>query len=1413
MSHSRIKISRKYDGHIKPYRLKAYMSYYRLDNIRRKLLGQKTKEADCVAESQVERSGQQETALYSGRTVGRWLQKRVVWMTGRLEWLDPQRYQGGQRAAQLVLLAVVTTGMILPVVQNNAIDQRYALAASEKSLVGNVNANIAAKVSYNPQQQLYQFNKSGIRQEGGAGNPVAQLAAQAGGAGKKDTSLYSVDLPIDLSQGLTYYDNNMEVSFRLIPQFKTLPGREEQGRLVYPLVGGGQIVYSFKANGLKEDVVLNQAPASGVLNLSYQLALPNTLQARLVPGTGEVGVYSADPALFGNISFGSNTDQSSVMKARVSSPKNNLVFVLPPPVIKQANSQQSGNGSRFVLRGTMLSVVVGNMEKLSYPLSIDPSIVITSSADFGSGNNEGMISYPSGQINRGSLTGATVSSGWSATTSLTTARSDMSNVAYNGFMYNLGGYDGTSYLNDVQYAPINANGTIGTWTATASFTTARKGHNAVAYNGYMYILGGYDGTTARNDVQYAPINANGTIGTWTATASFTTARAYSRPGAVYNGYLYVLGGWNNGTLLNDVQYAPINADGTVGTWVATTSFTTARLGLTAVVYSGYLYIAGGFNGSYLNDVQYAPINNDGSVGSWMATTSFTTGRYSFGLSAYSGYLYIAGGFNGSYLNDVQYAPINANGTIGTWAATASFTTTRYDLSIIAYKGYLYIMGGIDNIGTQHNDIQYALINPAGVTGSYTGTTNLPAIRSFSPAVAYNGYLYVLGGQGAGSTYLNDVQYAPINANGTIGTWAATASFTTPRYFHSAVAYNGYMYIMGGNDGTNYLNDVQYAPIGALGLLGSWFTTTNLPTTRFSFGAVVYGGNLYIMGGFDGTTLYNDVQYAPIGANGTLGTWTATTSFTTSRDGNVAVAYNGYLYVLGGQGAGSTYLNDVQYAPINANGTIGSWTATTSFTTPRSFLAAVAYNGYMYIMGGNNGSNLNDVQYAPINNDDSGSAGTWTATTSFSNVRSFLSTIAYNGYLYVMGGWNGTTHFNDVQYAPINANGTIGTWAATASFTNVRRTFGAVAYNGYLYIMGGYNGTTHFNDVQYAPINANGTIGTWAATASFTTARRGPSAVAYNGYMYILGGYNGTSYFNDVQYAPINANGTIGSWTTTTGLPFARYLFGAVAYNGHMYVMGGYDGTNSFNDTQYTTINANGTLIFSSWTPATSFTAPRNSLSAVAYNGYMYILGGQSGSTYLNDVQYAPINANGTIGSWTATTNFTTGRFGHAAVIYNGYFYVMGGVDSGGLYYNDVQYAPINTIPRVGHYSKLIDLGISALVTSITYNGSLPTSLTGLSAINYRMAGTNGVFGATGNASSLTGSGVCPTGPNAGRYIWVNITLDDRQDAAFPDINGSDANVTDFTVNYSTGHPPPNLRLRGGAWFSNQSLQPLDTCTP
>ena len=116
----------------------------------------------------------------------------------------------------------------------------------------------------------------------------------------------------------------------MIPQFSTLTGKQVAGHIVYPIgAGGPKAVYTVKGNGVQEDIVYAQAP-KGTIKLSYKLKIPDSLQARMMSGDN-LGIYSASPYLYGNISYGSATDEQTVQKARQKATKDNLVFVIPAP--------------------------------------------------------------------------------------------------------------------------------------------------------------------------------------------------------------------------------------------------------------------------------------------------------------------------------------------------------------------------------------------------------------------------------------------------------------------------------------------------------------------------------------------------------------------------------------------------------------------------------------------------------------------------------------------------------------------------------------------------------------------------------------------------------------------------------------------------------------------------------------------------------------------------------------------------------------------------------------------------------------------------------------------------------------------------------------------------------------------------
>ncbi len=1395
--------------------------------------------------------------------------------------------------AHLMLFSAVSS---LPLVEWFTA-RHYQLDAQTLSLVGEASSKLAHKLTYNKEKALYEYNADEIKSESDDPAAIAERLQRNTTGENADKSTYSLEMATDAANGMTIHDNNSGISFKMTPEFTTMPGRKEQDRLVYPMQDGSKAIYTIKNNGLKEDIVYKSAPRGGEATHAYTLELPDSLEPRIA-SDGSVGFYSADPLLFGEISFGSDADQVKVESARKNAPKDHLVFAIPAPVIVAADGNIGQAQSKFELTGDTLSVKSTKLDTINGAFSIDPTVVVTSTSDFTAGNNEGNVDFAANEIKRSAYSGAETAT-WTASTSMSQNRSDAKAVAYNGYMYILGGSVAPGFtvdLNTVIYAPIDpTTGALGAWTESPSvFANARYFHAAAAYNGYLYVSGGRNGAGARyNDIQYSKINTDGSIGAWAA----STVLPGNRTGGglvAMEGFMYYLGGYDGTAYYATAHYAPIKADGTVGAWTATTSFTTGRYNFGVTNYNGYIYVMGGTTAAgSVATVHYAKVKSDGTLEAWQAGTSTLQVITTAPLVALNGYLYTYGGLgtsNGT-ITSTAYVPINANGSIGNWKEAAStYTTPRVSHVGAAYNGRLYIAGGNSTASyTPNNDSQYVDIRPAGHTKSYTTTTGMPVFttkgksygRSGHTSVVYNGYIYVIGGT-QNAVAVATIDYAPINSNGTIGTWAATTAFPTARTDHTSVVYNGYLYVIGGFTGSARLNDVQYAAIGTNGTIGTWAATATFTTARYGHTTAVYNGYAYIMGGFGSAGYLNDVQYALLctgvvtsgiggcGATaGTVGTWATTTSFTGIRGSHSSIAFNGYIYVMGGINS-SSVLDDAQYALLctGANsgiggcgataGTVGTWTATSNFLSlnPRLAASAVEYNNNIYLIGGkNSGAPISQVVYASFNAD--GTLGTWQMNSSLISARSAATGATYNGYLYALGGSDATAiERADVEYAEINngSNGTTGTWATTTAFTNARAGHSSIVANGYLYVMGGTNGTTWYNDVRYAPINANGTLGTWLTTNTFATGREKHGSVVSNGYVYIIGGCTGSSASTaSTQFAQLNADGTVGPWASSTALPDIRCDHAAAAYNGNVYVMGGtINGSTAVSGVLRSTINSS-TRQLGNWSAVSPLNTVRNAdPAAIAHNGYLYIAGGQTlgNLSYSRSVEFAKINADGTLGSWKYTndlpdrrdgigmaivngrlyvtggntgggnvnitysapfvgsdghlgmwvnsgTLFTSARVRHESVFHNGYLYVIGGF--GGAYLSDVQYATVATMPRTATYSRLIDLGSVTTLNSITSNGS------GTRVITYRIAASDGIFGAAQTAGSAGGV-------NA-RYVSVKAQLDDSDTLV---VASATAITNDITVDYGSAGAPACTtaqRLRHGSYYSADVLQPLNSCLP
>jgi len=1099
------------------------------------------------------------------------------------------------------------------------------------------------------------------------------------------------------------------------------------------------------------------------------------------------------------------------------------------------------------------------------------------------------------------------------------ARSYSGAVAYNNRMYILGGQTSgaTGGITTVEKADINPTGTLGTWSATGMtvLPSARWGHSVQVYNDRLYLIGGSSGTTLQSSVQYIKINSDGTlVSSWTTTTPFATARMSwgGSMSTIWGGYIYMAGGCTavnaSGyctTIASDIQLASINADGSLTDWNAILGLTSAREGYGLVAWRNTLYGIGGCTAQNTSTgactttataTSYGVLNQDGDASTVSNTVANGTapcasatwydcnmppagkgasqiGQMSGGVLINNGYLYYIGGCyvatsgsicyngnNGKASGNFAYVAIASDGTltraatcagtgqayVGSWCVDSSNTVNTTDglagFGYSIFNNVIYVIGGTTGTAWQTN-VWRATTATNGSLSTWTAQTftnlNLGASRGYmysftranpSAASSYPGNLYVLGGCSGAQTLSNgldcggilygDVYKCNIKTDGSLEELDGSDCTTTGQLQLDAepgtagtqglgvmagTVYANYIYLIGGQSiNESQRGEIMYAKIdnsnNIVATSGSiWITSGNsISPVRVRGVAFGYNGYLYALAGYNSSGTLNDLLYAKVNvSDGSIGAFSTSSVTVNSRWDLRAAVNNGYVYTIGGCSAGTPPLNCTTMTPViqtfqlynNYSGSPAAYTSQTNlFTTDRIGASTAILNGYMYVAGGCTSATdcttaTANVMYAALNPD--GSVGTWSNTTAASlpAVRAYGKLLAVGGTLYYVGGQSSTsTDIRTEVYYGTPSSGNVASWnTASNGLPSGRTQYGAAVWNNRIYVTGGLDTTPAVQTTIYASpsLASGGDIGSaWTTTGmtAFNVARSGNTTIAYAGNLYILGGYDGANYLNDVQYAQIASNGTIGAWSYTSSLP--QRIRQADGY---------------------------------------------------AANGFMYLFGGRSADTTCTANTYvAPISANTTIasgnnptgvGEWYQTNStFSGSRYGVAVAQNDGRAYVIGGGCGATLTYtgaNRVASSAMQSQPQVAKYSRMIDTDTDVFPTKWLLNG-LDNDIGARWLVRYRSStnttaawGQETNFGAVtlGTPNTYTAVDSSGTNTNFARYYYLTMSIDSSQAFGYPEDVTRGPTIADLTLFFTSD---PSKRLRHGATFTGGELQPLDT---
>jgi len=283
--------------------------------------------------------------------------------------------------------------------------------------------------------------------------------------------------------------------------------------------------------------------------------------------------------------------------------------------------------------------------------------------------------------------------------------------------------------------------------------------------------------------------------------------------------------------------------------------------------------------------------------------------------------------------------------------------------------------------------------------------------------------------------------------------------------------------------------------------------------------------------------------------------------------------NEILIACGGNGESSLNTTIFSY-----NMAKSSWNELPRLIPERGYHGLATVDGEMYLVGGITTSRaegregqtdlLDTVKKFDVEQN------TWVNMASLHIKRSKMSVIECSGYIFVVGGFDGSQTLNSVEcYNPANNR-----WKFVAPMLTHRRCTTSVSSGNFVFIIGGHDGAQILNTIETYDVERD----QWSVSdiAPMSDRRSFPCAVTINDDIYVMGGYDGHDTLRTCEIYNMTRN----EWTSIEPMNTARSNAGAAHINRKIFVVGGWDGV-SLNSVEYYD------LVTHEWVRVTSLPRP------------------------------------------------------------------------------------------------------------------------------------------------------------------------------------------------------------------------------
>lgn len=281
-------------------------------------------------------------------------------------------------------------------------------------------------------------------------------------------------------------------------------------------------------------------------------------------------------------------------------------------------------------------------------------------------------------------------------------------------------------------------------------------------------------------------------------------------GVVFGDFLYIFGGYDGTQRTNDFfKYNFITNE-----WseiITNTPSPLPRDRHSGVIYEKYIYIFGGYDGvNRVNDLYRFDTENN----IWEEIISLggnkPSPRHSHSAIIYKDHMYIFAGYDGLYKNDFHkfnLKTLSWNSVKDNNPSAENWPKPRYRTSCNIYKNKMYIFGGHDGVKQLNDFYFYDFKNEIWCQIICNANSNIPTPRDSHASVIYRDSLFIFGGSiNSNNLNFSDFYQYKLDEEKWQVVHLNDEKFPPQRFCHIGAIYNKSLYIFGGYDGTNRLND-------------------------------------------------------------------------------------------------------------------------------------------------------------------------------------------------------------------------------------------------------------------------------------------------------------------------------------------------------------------------------------------------------------------------------------------------------------------------------------------------------------------------------------------------------------------------------------------------------------------------------